>query len=69
MDDLEKLKKLAGIQDKGFFTDLGNSAAKNRIIEREQNIKPGTKEWFELWFKRDSGNGNMPAPFRGRVKK
>lgn len=24
----------------------------NGRIQREQNIKPGTKEWFDLWFPR-----------------
>ena len=24
----------------------------NAQTQREQNIKPGTQEWFQLWFKR-----------------
>ena len=24
-------------------------------IQREQNIKPGTSEWFKLWFGKDQG--------------
>lgn len=29
-----------------------NGSEKARIM-REQNIKPGTDEWFKLWFKKD----------------
>jgi hypothetical protein len=27
-------------------------------IQREQNIKPGTTEWFKLWFDRPNANDN-----------
>ena len=26
------------------------TAAENARIQREQNIRPGTPEWFQLWF-------------------
>jgi hypothetical protein len=29
------------------FDNSGNEKAK---IMREQNIRPGTEEWFKLWF-------------------
>ena len=32
--------------------DLPKIANSNRgEIQRQQNIKPGTEEWFQLWFK------------------
>lgn len=80
MDELEQLKELAGLND---FNKPGqdaqkleqiqqnkiNSAAKKKMIEREQNIKPGTNEWFKLWFDRDQSDGSMPPAFRGRKRK
>lgn len=74
MDDLEYIKKLAGVNEfKGYteytlenISDAANSNAKKM---RDQNIKPGDKEWFELWFSQPKMmNQNMPAGFRGRKK-
>lgn len=28
----------------------------NGRIQREQNIKPGTEEWFKLWFSKSGSN-------------
>lgn len=45
------IKKLAGIAPSN---DGAVAAASDNIdrrkIERERNIKPGTPEWFKLWF-------------------
>ena len=30
--------------------NITHTAAENARIMREQNIKPGTPEWFKLWF-------------------
>jgi hypothetical protein len=30
--------------------NITHTAAENAQIMREQNIKPGTPEWFKLWF-------------------
>jgi len=72
MDDLEKLKELAGITGKETVEDnLGQRASdahQKRITEREQNIKPGTNEWFNLWFSQKQ-QLNLPTGFRGRTKK
>jgi len=76
MDELARLKKLAGINEFKGLQPYGGSnisitGTEKRIIEREQNIQPGTEEWFKLWFslpkfmggERAVGNG-----FRG-IKK
>ena len=73
--NLEELKKLAGITEfKGYteytlenFSDAANA---NRKTEREQNIQPGTEEWFKLWFGLPKMHGQMNTPqgFRGRKK-
>jgi hypothetical protein len=31
-------------------SNISVTAAENSRIMREQNIKPGTPEWFKLWF-------------------
>ena len=54
MDELEQIKKLAGINEfKGFrpykenISITGNEKGE---LMKKYNIKPGTKEWFKLWF-------------------
>ena len=75
MDDLEYIKKLAGVNEfKGYteytlenISDAANSNAKKM---RDNNIKPGDEEWFKLWFSQPKMmNQNMPRGFRGRTKK
>ena len=74
MDDLEYIKKLAGVNEYKGYTEytlenISDAANSNRKKEREQNIRPGDKEWFELWFSQPKMmNQNMPAGFRGRKK-
>jgi hypothetical protein len=74
MDELEYIKKLAGVNEfKGYteytLENISDAATANRKKEREQNIRPGDKEWFELWFSQPKMmNQNMPAGFRGRKK-
>lgn len=74
MDELDYIKKLAGVNEfKGYteytLENISDAAASNRKKEREQNIKPGDKEWFELWFGLPKMTGeNMPRGFRGRKK-
>lgn len=70
MDELDRIKQLAGIHEfKGYTAYEGSNISvtgtEKREIERNMNIKPGDKEWFELWFSRPYWTG-MPAQFRGR---
>ena len=55
MDELAQLKKLAGLNEFKGLQPYGGSnisitGTEKRIIEREQNIQPGTQEWFKHWF-------------------
>jgi hypothetical protein len=55
MDDLLRLKKLAGITEfKGLQpydgSNISVTGTEKAVIMREQNIQPGTPEWFKLWF-------------------
>lgn len=75
MDELDYIKKLAGVNEfKGYteytLENISDAANANRKKEREQNIKPGDEEWFKLWFSQPKMmNQNMPRGFRGRKKK
>lgn len=71
MDELEYIKKLAGVNEfKGYteytLEDMSQTATELKKKERENNIKPGDKEWFELWFSKPYMTGHT---FRGRKKK
>lgn len=55
MSELDEIKRLAGITEFKGYQPYGGSnisitGSEKRRIEREQNIKPGTPEWFQLWF-------------------
>ena len=55
MDELSYLKKLAGINEFKGLQPYGGSnisvtGTEKAKIMREQNIQPGTEEWFKLWF-------------------
>ena len=73
MDELERIKKLAGINEfKGYTpyegSNISITGTEKRQIEREKNIRPGDKEWFALWFTLPYMTGalNMQPGFRGR---
>lgn len=76
---LDELKKLAGIdshtQEINKGSNISVTGTEKQRIEREQNIKPGTADWFKLWFSLPKLTGdqyrpsNTPAGFRSRKKK
>lgn len=75
MDELDQIRKLAGINEfKGYIpyegSNISVTGTEKRKIEKEKNIKPGDKEWFQLWFTLPGLTGplnNQPG-FRGRKK-
>ena len=63
---LEELRKLAGID--AYTTPKENisiTGTEKARMQRKHNIKPGTEEWFKLWFSRPY---MTRAGFRGRKK-
>ena len=76
MDELSYLKKLAGINEFKGLQPYGGSnisvtGTEKAKIKREQNIQPGTEEWFKLWFslpKFMNGERAVGTGFRG-IKK
>lgn len=50
MDELSSLLALAGVnKNHSEYKTIGLSGNDKARIMKEQNIKPGTKEWFILW--------------------
>jgi hypothetical protein len=75
MDELADIKRLAGITEYKGMQPYGGSnisitGTEKRQIEREKNIRPGDKEWFELWFTLPYMTGALDTKpgFRGRKK-
>jgi hypothetical protein len=67
MDELAKLKKLAGINEfKGLQPydlhgmNISITGTEKARLMREHNIQPGTPEWFQLWFSRPYWTGEKP---------
>ena len=67
MDELEYIKKLAGVNEfKGYseytLENISDAANSNAQKMRDQNIKPGDEEWFKLWFAQPGLTGENPMP-------
>lgn len=61
IDSLDDLKKLAGINENtSFGEEMSERATNLGQIQRERNIKPGTDEWFKLWFAKPKLTGEKP---------
>jgi hypothetical protein len=75
VDEIQQLKRLAGINEfKGYTAYEGSNISvtgtEKKRIERERNIQPGTKEWFQLWFTIPGLTGPLSQQpgFRGRKR-
>jgi hypothetical protein len=75
MDELEYIKKLAGVNEfKGYTAyvpeNISITGTEKRRIEKEKGIKPGDPDWFKLWFSLPHMTGalNQQPKFRGRKK-
>jgi hypothetical protein len=72
MNDIEQLKHLAGInQFKGYVkynpvdplggSNISLTGNEKANLMKENNIKPGTPEWFKLWFSLPYMTGEKPV--------
>jgi hypothetical protein len=66
MDELDQIKKLAGVNEfKGYHAYDGSNISitgnEKQQLEREHNIKPGTPEWFQLCFSLPYITGEKPV--------
>lgn len=60
---LAELQKLAGITERKKSQSLSNishTANEKAQIMKKHKIKPGTPEWFKLWFSRPYLTGEKP---------
>ena len=63
--NIEDLKRLAGVGEQSTDSMGENlsyvGTAKSKYM-RKHNIKPGSPEWFKLWFARPKLTGENPMP-------
>lgn len=64
-EDLARLKSLAGVTEAKVMSSLGSNisvtAMEKQRLEKEHNIKPGSPEWFKLWFSKPYLTGEKPV--------
>jgi hypothetical protein len=64
--NLDELRRLSGIKTShdaavNQGSNISLTGNEKRQLEREHNIKPGTPEWFQLWFSRPYMTGEKPV--------
>lgn len=66
MDELERIKQLAGIDNLPKEDSMGENLSyigtAKAEYQRKHNIKAGTPEWFKLWFAQPKLTGENPMP-------
>lgn len=68
MDDIEQLKTLAGIGNRAVMQEYRGFAGSNISVTgnekgelmKKHDIRPGTEEWFKLWFSKPYLTGERP---------
>jgi hypothetical protein len=70
--EISDLKRLAGINEfKGFTPyegiNVSVSGTEKRELERKHDIRPGTPEWFQLWFSLPYMTGEPPVGKRNEI--
>ena len=72
MDEIAQLKQLAGINNhKGYViyapedphggSNISLTGTEKAKLMKEHNIRPGTPEWFKLWFSLPYMTGEKPV--------
>ncbi len=56
---LDDLKRLSGVDKASKDVVIATQQNKAQYM-RENNIKPGTQEWFKLWFAKPDITGESP---------
>jgi hypothetical protein len=68
MDELQRLKTLAGIGNRAVMQEYRGFAGSNISVTgnekgelmKRHDIRPGTEEWFKLWFSKPYLTGERP---------
>lgn len=70
MDDLDQIRKLAGINPANSanmqpytMPDSNNNltGTEKAAHQKSNNIQPGTQDWFRLWFSKPYLTGELPT--------
>ena len=64
--EISDLKRLAGINEfKGYTpyegSNISITGTEKQQLEKKHNIRPGTPEWFQLWFSLPFMTGEPPV--------
>lgn len=59
INSIDELRKLAGIGP-SMGEHMSVQSTNLGQIQREKNIRPGTDEWFRLWFSKPKLTGEQP---------
>ena len=67
-DPIEELKTLAGIGNRAVMQEYRGFAGSNISVTgnekgelmKKHDIRPGTEEWFKLWFSKPYLTGERP---------
>ena len=68
-EEIKRLQVLAGIKPYNGYQEYNPKVEENISVigtkrgeyQREHNIKPGTEEWFKLWFAKPYLTGEKPT--------
>jgi hypothetical protein len=68
MDSIEELKTLAGISNRAVMQEYKGFPGSNISVTgnekgelmKKHDIRPGTEEWFKLWFSKPYLTGERP---------
>ena len=64
--NIEELKKLAGVDKPSEEASMGENLSyvgtSKSQYQRKHKIKPGSPEWFKLWFAKPRLTGENPMP-------
>lgn len=68
MDSIDELKTLAGISNRAVMQEYRGFPGSNISVTgnekgelmKKNDIRPGTKEWFKLWFSKPYLTGERP---------
>jgi len=67
-EQLNQLRKLAGIykpyQQQATQENISYSGTEKSQYMKKHDVKPGTDEWFKLWFARPHLTGESPYGYK-----
>jgi hypothetical protein len=59
---IDELKQLAGVKSSNFDgSNISVTGDEKGQLMKKHNIKPGTPEWFKLWFSLPYLTGEKPV--------